>query len=111
MTARPKQILLWAATGLIWLGAFVGAPTLIAVPFILPLIREAWSSHVAAGQMALLFVFSAVWLLALIGVGLAHRTRARWAHFIVAGLITGGTLLLPFIQPRDPQVIVARIQQ
>ncbi|KQY29286.1 hypothetical protein ASD21_06390 [Caulobacter sp. Root1455] len=92
MTARPKQILLWAATGLIWLGAFVGGPTLIALPFVLPLLKGPWLTP-SGIDLLLLIAFSALWLAALIWIGLVHRGKARLAHFVVAGVITGAMFL------------------
>jgi hypothetical protein len=98
MTARPKQILLWAATGLIWLGAFVGGPTLIALPFVLPSLKGPWSTP-SGIDLLLLIAFSALWLAALMWIGLTHRGKARLAHFVVAGAITGAMFLPGLFAP------------
>ncbi|WP_165184853.1 hypothetical protein [Caulobacter soli] len=98
MTERPKQILLWAATGLIWLGAFVGGPTLIALPFVFPLLARAWSTP-SGIQLLMLLTFAVLWLAALVWVGLRHRGKARWAHFAIAGAITGGMFLPALVAP------------
>jgi hypothetical protein len=87
MTARPKQILLWAATGLTWLGAFVGGPTLLVFPFFIPLIIKDWSTPSGLDFVAL-SLFALLWFAALLWIGLRHHGKARWAHFLVAGAIT-----------------------
>jgi hypothetical protein len=98
MTARPKQVLLWAATALIWLGAFVGGPTLIALPFVLPLLKGPWFTP-SSIDLLLLIAFAIIWLAALVWIGLTHRGKARWLHFIVAGVITGGMFLPGLLAP------------
>ena len=107
MTARPKQPLLWAATGLIWLGAVVGGPTLIALPFFLPVLIGGWSSP-SGIELLLLLAFSTLWLVALVWIGLVHRGKARWTHFIVAGAITG-VMFLPGLTARPPTDPVAEV--
>ncbi len=98
MTARPKHFLLWAATGLVWLGAVVGGPTLIVLPFVLPQLKGPWSTP-SGVDLLLVIAFSALWLAALIWIGLVHRGKARLAHFVVAGVITGAMFLPGLLAP------------
>jgi len=106
MTARPKQILLWAATGLIWLGAFVGGPALVTIPLLIPALVGAWPLP-SSIQLAILLAFALLWLAALVWVGLRHHGKARWTHFVIAGVITGGMFLPGLVAPpldHTPQV-------
>lgn len=109
MTARPKQPLLWAATGLVWLAAAFCGPALIVLPLFLPFLVDGWNPSDI--QILLLIAMSALWLAALIRVGLAHHGKARWAHFIVAGAITGAMFLPGLIvpPPTNPVAEVYRV--
>lgn len=99
MTARPKQILLWAATGLIWLVTPVAGPTFLVFPFFIRLIATAWSTPSGIDFMAW-SGFALLWFGALVAVGMIHHGKARWAHFAGAILITGGTLALGWLMPQ-----------
>lgn len=107
--ARPKQILLWAATGLIWLTATVGGPTLLVFPFFIRLIGPALSTP-SGIDFLVLSSLSILWLIALITIGLMHHGKARWAHFAVAVVITSGVFAFTVLtSPPDARPQILRV--